>query len=227
MRRFSKHFVSIRSWLCTAFAVLCWPASIAHAGLNGYGVFYPDNSAGGPALDGFVTNDLRLNFTGQLTGVQMVLDLTSGSVFQSIVGTDTPPNPAFFSVLPELEFDTFVGLGAFESSSTDATPGFAGAAVDIGLFSRPLQFDTAGIDVAIFPPGGVVIDSGNLYPVARITLSDDANGTFRFLASAGGDISPVIELPVFDGVIFPEPATAWALCLGAMVLGGFRGTRFT
>ncbi len=160
----------------------------------------------------FVTCDVLVSFTGQLTGVQLLVELTSGSIFQQPVlegGGDRAPSPGFFGVFPAAEFDTFITLGGADRISSDTIPGFAGGAVNLGGQSTR-TFDESLIDVAFFPPGGAQILDQTEYMVARLTLSDDAFGEISVLASANGVVSDpvVIGLEAGLGFCIPEPTTA-------------------
>ncbi len=183
-----------------AAAATLTSASGTTAQITGVDVF----SVPQDVVPGFVVNDILLSFDGQLTGVQLLVQLTSGTIYQDSFGADTAPNPAFFGLVPSLQYDSFITLGAFNSADADAVPGIAGGAVGIGG-ANAYTFDDSLIDIAYFPPGGTVIADETLYPVATITLSDDANGTMTVYGSAGGQLGPVTTRPFVDGSFLAPP----------------------
>jgi hypothetical protein len=130
-----------------------------------------DNS---DALTGYVTRDIVLTTDTDWLSSQLVVTLTSGTLYQDAAGGIGSPNPALFALAPSLEFDTYVSNGVVGQSvavisAADLAPG------------APVQCDANGIALGWFSV--MSNDIGSL-PLARITLSDDAVGTFHFLASA-------------------------------------------
>ena len=194
---------------------------------------YVDNPSS--TLAGYVVNDLKITFTGQVTTQELLITLTSGSIYQDAVGSDTPPSSAPISVVPSVAFDSFVTLGSLVASAT--TPSIAGGAVDIGGGVAKV-FGTSAANIAWFPSGGTVITGMSDWPVARLTLSDTAEGTWRFLSTTStgngyiSAITPTIAGPnvSFSGgshgtihggaMSVPEPSSA-ALVLIAFILSGF------
>ena len=95
-----------------AVAVLFAFSASANAQVTASKSIQVDNSAGGTALDGFVTNDIQVSFNGQWTGSQLIIELTEGSIYQDGFGGTVPPNnQAFFGLVPSAEFDTIVSSG--------------------------------------------------------------------------------------------------------------------
>lgn len=162
-------------------------------------------------LSGYRTWDIYTSFTGQLTGIQMLTDLTSGSIYQHVNGGTTAPPSGFFGFVPPLEYDSFVTLGGLTAETDDASPGIAGGAVNLGGASSA-TFSTSMIDITHFPPGGTVISNRTDYVVARITFSDDARGTLK-VGVWDADNQPLIQ--TFN---VPEPASLGLLGLGALPL---------
>ncbi len=201
-------------------------AGVASAQISGYSTVQANNTAGGEALAGFVTNDILVDFTGQLSGIQLLTDLQAGTIYQTPVfegGGDTAPNDLFFQVFPSLEFDTFYTLGGPTTATADVTPGLAGGAVSIGGASSS-TFSDSLIDVAFFPPGGVQILDQTGYYIARITLSDDTNGELTVFGSTGsvGDL-PAQSIPIVNGVIgslVPPPVLVGDFDGSGVVSGG-------
>ena len=171
-----------------------------------------DNS-GEAALDGFVTQDVAIDFDGQWTGSQLLITLDTGSIYQDAAGGVTPPTDFIVDLVSSSAYDTFVTAGGLTVESSEAVSAGAGA-VDLGG-PATAQFDAAGINQAWNPPGGTVIVDQTGFLTARVSLSDDAIGTWALLASAGGEIS-TYEGPVEGGAMVPEPATMSLLALGGL-----------
>lgn len=185
-----------------------------------------DNTGGGPALDGFVTTQIRQNFTGQWTGAQLLLELTTGEIFRAEFGdrNGAAPSPLFFDAFPELEFDTYVG----NIAGTGGNPG-AGA-VDLGSEPRA-RFPSSTVSApttlsqAWSPAGGVNIVDQTDHTLAQLTLSNDVNGSWSLLTSVDGQITSrngqlingFFNLGGHTDCDIPEPS---ALALfGLMVMG--------
>ena len=141
-----------------------------------------DNSA---ELTGYVTQDLVLNTTTDWLSAQLRVTLQEpGGVYQDAVGNTNPqsPNPAFLPLRPVLAFDTYVSNGVLgESVSTTG-------AVDLG---GPLTavFDEDGISIAWWTSDH---DDIGLLDLARLTLANDATGTWSFLATADPAEGPMV-----------------------------------
>jgi len=193
----------------TPVLVLTLFASVATAGVVSIGTQQTSVPDGLIASgDGYISNDILINFNGVLEGQQIILQLDSGSIYQDDNGQPDggPPNGGFFSLAPSLRYDTFVSIGGLSSQDSEGVL-IVGAAVNLEPGVREGQIDTAGIDLTWAPSTGVSVDGGDNYPIARITLSPAAQGTlFYFGATAGGDTIS-LQRAVIDGVIVPEPAS--------------------
>jgi hypothetical protein len=131
-----------------------------------------------------ITNDILIDFTGNLRGQQLVLELTQGSVYQQqVFGTNTAPGSALFAGFPETQYDTFITIGGMTSSTSQPVL-VIGGAVDLQPGSA-FKFDTQGLNVAWAPGTGIDVPSGTDYPTARITLSNDAQGVLHYFGSTG------------------------------------------
>ena len=136
------------------------------------------------------------------TGAVLRGDLTSGTAYQNVSGGDSAPSSAFIGFVPELEFDTYVGI------IDDSTAGIAGGAGDLG--GGPLSLDEPQISVTWFNTR--TNDTGPIQ-IGNITLSDDAAGTWELIVSfAGGQVrsSGIFEVP--------EPATLSLMGLGGLAV---------
>ena len=143
-----------------------------------------DNAA---ELTGYVTQDLVLSTPTDWLSAQLRVTLSEpGGVYQDAVGNTNPqsPNPAWLPLRPVLAFDTYVGNGVLgESVSTTG-------AVDLG---GPLTavFDEDGISIAWWTSDH---DDIGLLDLARLTLANDATGTWSFLATAQPAEGPMVML---------------------------------
>lgn len=186
-----------------AFAVVLSTIAtgLAQAGIIGTPkVTYP-TVQGSPA--GYTVNDIRIDFTGQLFGQQMVVELTSGSIYQDGFGGETPPGAALIPVFPSLAADSFVTIGGFNSATTSSVL-VIGGSTELGK-NGPRKFDTQGVNIAWAPAPGVVINGGDDFPIARLTFSNDADGWIYLFSNAGG-VGAVSQSTIRGGAIgFPDP----------------------
>ncbi len=158
-----------------------------------------DNTA---ALTGFTTSDLEVTTTSDWTGAVLLLTLTQGTIYQEPEGfglngsTLGPPNPAGFGAFPSSEFDTSIG-GDVNS------PSIAGAAGDVG--GDTPQFDTSELDISWY--NNVTNDIGT-FDIARITLSDDAVGTWSMKLTAAGSTTTTESGSITAGAFLPATPPA-------------------
>lgn len=160
-----------------------------------------DNAAGGAPLNGYITNDIKITFDGQYTGSQALSSLTGDGtlLYQDAAGNAAPPSAFFVGLVPSIAFDTFAAQGSALSGGTNGEPSLGGGAVDLGG-APGATFTNALINQAWNPAGGVTIADQSDFLIGRFSLAATANGTMKFLASAGG--TPVsIEANVLNGCI--------------------------
>jgi hypothetical protein len=186
----------------------------------------PTTVPGGPP--GFVTFDLLVDSSQGVTGAEVLLTLSRGSIYQNAVGGVTPP-PTLAIVgsdvddvpaSPRLAADTFVAFGGFtaEASLPVALVGrslaFPGS-IQSTDSSPPLAFSSSKLDIAYIPQSRsrspLVVDD---YPIARITLANDAIGRLdvRVISNGGppGDVRTTFAIAI------PEPGTALLLVAGVV-----------
>ena len=133
-----------------------------------------DNSA---VLTGYVTQDITVHTTTDWLSAQLRVTLDApGGIYQDALGSGHPqsPDPAFFDAFPSLEFDTYVSNGVLGEPVTTL------GAVDLGCSPAP-TCDADAVCIAWFTPHADVIDA---LALSRITLAEDAAGTWSFLASS-------------------------------------------
>jgi hypothetical protein len=193
------------------FAVTLLAAN-ANAGVVSVGCTTSDANV---ACAGCVALDITINFDGNLRGQQLWINLTSGSIYNTpAVGGETAPAQAFVGIIPELAFDSFVTIGGLTSGSSEDVI-VVGGAVDIPGAPSTKTFAGNTVSIAWAPGTGVNVPRGTNYPVARITLSPDANGDLWFFSSTSGGDPPVLTRRSLIGgiVCIPEP--------DSMALAGF------
>jgi len=152
-----------------------------------------DNSA---VLTGYVSQDIVVDTDTDWLSAQMVVTLTAGTIYQDASGGNTSPNPAMFATVPTLAFDSYVSNGVVGESVNTLS------AADLNP-SAPLQFDDSGISIGWFT---MVDDDIGTLPLARVTLSDDAEGTWRFKATASPAGTKQVDMSgtISNGVMTPD-----------------------
>ena len=167
-----------------------------------------DNTGGGSALNGFATHSLQIDFEFEFSGAQLLLHLDSGRIYRDEPGNPngSAPDPALFPSTPSLEFDSYFGNGVLFNSV-----GVSGGAVDLGgdpFASWPATTTAAPVSLnQAWGPSGSGILGGLDYETFRLTLSQDAGGSFTFLAVANGEIFRSGGVIRGGVVIVPEPTT--------------------
>ncbi len=103
--------------------------------------------------------DVMVATDADWTNCRLETNLTAGSLYQSALGNDVEPNPAIVAAFPDLEWDTYAAVpGGY--------PRLAGFAGEMVMDAD--AFVASWFDSAETGPG--------TYRVARLTLSDDAEG---------------------------------------------------
>ncbi len=170
-----------------------------------------------------VANVFAIDFSGQYTGSQLLVNLTSGSIINETLfgaSVDTPPSAGALGFVPALAFDTYVANGALTSDGAGHVNGLnvGGGAVNLGGVGTPVFNDALAISQAWNPAAGVFVLDRTNFVTAQLGLTSDANGTIRYLASANQQISIFDEFEIVNGVVVPEPATAALLGLGGLAM---------
>ncbi|MBN2269798.1 MAG: PEP-CTERM sorting domain-containing protein [Sedimentisphaerales bacterium] len=189
--------------------ILAAVASVAPAAIS-MSIAETDNSAVLGA--GYVTNDILVTTDVDWSQSQVLVTLTAGSVYQTPTFGAKNPQPAWWGAVPALQYDSWVTDGSLGTCS------YAGAAGNLGGDTE--QWDTTHLDLCWFntASGNTGTDLLN----ARITLSDDAQGTWAYCVwDAGDETIDLIYMDndvykVVDGHMIPEPATMAMLMLGGL-----------
>lgn len=181
--------------------------------------------------------DIFVDFTGQLGGQQLFLQLDSGSVYNTPgFGGDTAPNKGFVGLVPELADDTFVTMGGRTLSESTGVL-VVGGAVNIGGAPAGLNLGVPNdqlISVAWAPAAGVTIEDQSRFLIAQVALTDDATGVvFLFSSTLDGPGPLEVAGTVSDGRFgpltpdpddcIPEPTSLAMLVIAG---AGWRRTRF-
>jgi hypothetical protein len=187
---FRAHLVrcfSRLAFLFSAFGLLIGPGVLIGSGVFAQEFVRPvnplslelvqtDNSSGGAALNGFITNDLLLDTEDQILSFQMRLELEQGWIFQDSFGGNTAPAEGLAELgFLSLAFDTFVAVGAETAGGPYGTPGIAGGAVDFGS-SPQVEFDDDTLSITWYGTPGMPMYGFEDYLLSRISMSEDAIG---------------------------------------------------
>jgi hypothetical protein len=207
----------------TLFATLVLVAGSAMAQVTAINV-----TQGTSVVPNVLVNDISVDFTGQVTGFQMLLTLTSGSIYQNtsaLIGAGTtPPVQALEAVDGTIATDTYTAFGGPYAGNNAGNYGLGGGAVNLGG-APAAQFDTTAINQGWNPAGGVTVVDRTNFLAARVALSNDATGNITFAGFAGGQdptAAQRLNVPIVNGVIgggavIPEPST---IVLVGMALAG-------
>lgn len=147
--------------------------------------------------------DLLIDFTGELRGQQLFVELTAGELLYHPFGIGSPPNELFFDAAPGLPYDTFVGMGG-PTLQTSSPILQLGGAVNVPGAPASYTVDPTVLSVAWAPAPGVAISDQNDYFVGRLTFSDDAQGQLFYFGSTFGDGGGFLSQSVISGDPVPE-----------------------
>jgi hypothetical protein len=189
----------------------------ASAGVNAFKSVQIDSSAGGVDLDGFVVNQISIDFSGQWTVAQAyVLPSDAESIYQHANGGTSPPNAALVEGIPALAFDTFVAVGSPNSDGPWGDP-----VIDPGncfICAEPAVWDASKLNVVWGPAGDRTVSDHSGFLIMQLTLGNDVNGTAMFFASADGSLSRA-QAVISQGVLsfVPEPASGLLFGLALVI----------
>ncbi len=187
-----------------SIALLLVVTASANAAVNTYFTEQTIQNIGGTT---YRVWDMMTDVDSDWTNARLDLILTSGTLYQDSFGSDVEPQPAFFPMVPTLEWDTYLQV-----------PGGFPAAV--GLAGDPPYMSDTSITASWFDS---VVGTAGVYKIARITLSTDARGTITgkvYDVDHAGEGVPIPCMWIEYGTIciIPEPATLALLAIGGVVL---------
>ncbi|MEM1444415.1 MAG: hypothetical protein AAGF84_00010 [Planctomycetota bacterium] len=170
-----------------------------------------------------VSNVIAVDFVGQYTGSQILLELTEGQILQELAfgsPVDVAPGSGLAAAAGGLQFDTYFAQGDLFNDGRNAqgSPNLGGGAVNIrSTDAAPIRNDPKIISQA-FNPCLAILNRTD-FIIAQIALSSDARGRFQFFSSVNDFVPAVDQIPVYEiyGGVILVPETAVALFLG---LGG-------
>ncbi len=223
----------------TSLLTLIVAASIcplAHAQVTDFRVAVtPDQLHDGTEV---VVNVMEIDFLGQYTGSQILVELDSGSVYNHIdflgrPNNFVPPPPSPLELLPssfyDIYLDTFLAQGSLrQSDNIGGEPAFGGGAVNLDPTKVSAVWnDPVKISQAYNPAAGQSILDQTQFVVAQLSFTPDAQGTFAYFASAnseffftreGNTIGGADQYRIVNGRIVPEPAALAVLLPGVALL---------
>jgi len=164
-----------------------------------------------PNGSGNVVNQLLVDFDNQLGTCQLRLVLSAGSV----IGTGLADNPVTPNP-PIVASDnvSFIGFGGDTFTSTFTRALTPGASSGLGGPGGAFVFNDNTLDIAWAPSPPVPVEGQN-FLVAQIVLSPDAQGEWNVEFTSGdGNNFLMRGLPIFGGVLIPEPSTIGLALLG-------------
>jgi len=166
-----------------------------------------DNSAN-PVLNGFRTYDLIISTTHQWTTSAIYLELDQGSVYQDAFGAGFgAPSQQILDALEQS--GTPNGL-AFDTYYAPPDLGQGNPATDVGGTPNVFVPDTEGISRSWGTPQSAFdqagLSSSGTQRAARITISDDATGTWSFGATeVGSPQAKFLNNPITAGTMSLTP----------------------
>ena len=140
------------------------------------------DQSGVPA--GYTTYEFYATTETNLAAFEMILQASEpGSIYQHAFGNGyVEPNPALIAVAPELEFDTYVTLGAWPYPSPTNV---VGPAVDIDE-NAVLSFDDTTLNITWAISDGSYLSGPGTFLIARVTLANDASATWTLRGQQTG-----------------------------------------
>ncbi len=172
--------------LCTPIASLVLLASATHASA---GVWF-QNIIDPYVPTGYLAFEIVWTGDNDWTSSAMLLNLYSGSVYnQHPAGSNSAPSSFLISLLPQVEFDTYVGI------INDSTGGIAGGAGDLG--GGALSLDAPQVSVSWYNTDP---DDIGIKRIGMLTLSNDVQGTVSTI-SDGQMSSGVVDSGLLGAMV--------------------------
>ena len=163
---------------------------------------------------GFISSQLVIDASTDWLAANLILDLTSGSIYQdAFLSGFGPPSAAIVNALPSTRFDTYV---TGSTGLAGGAPSSAGGAIDLG--GNPISaFDTDNINLNWFTTS--TTDLGQ-FTIGRFTLSDNAVGTFSLRLDSQQQTGPFyLTGTIENGQFVAVPEVSGILMMGLAVAG--------
>jgi hypothetical protein len=176
-----------------------------------------------PNLNGAISVSLMVTLSGgsqyNVSGLNINQSTFGGAPFTvyntpgAQFGSDNAPNPAFFAIFPQVEYDTYVTTTNGAAGSSAAIPGtYSGA-------PGPAVFGPDRVDVA----WGATPNTGSngTFEIARVTLKGPfIPGSTPVSGEVRDSLNPntAVPVPAFPFAI-PEPTTLGLAALGLGLMG--------
>ena len=160
-------------------------------------------------IPGTVANALIADGEGDdWTGAVLKIDLTSGSIYNDPTADSLQTQGTFWGFLPELQWDSAVGI-AFDGST-----GIAGGAGDLG--GGPHRLGGTGVDAASITWFNTSTNDTSAVQIANVTMTNDAFGTWQLITSFAN--GPIRSGGIIINGRIPEPATLSLMGLGGLAV---------
>lgn len=190
-------------WTLGILAILAM-ATVANAAISGTWAESTQAVVNGEPPAGYVVNDLLVTSDVDWTNSRLVVELTSGDIYQAPSFDSDFGQVGFWGLVAGLQWDTAVG-----------SPGLGAAAQAV---SAGDAITTSGIAFSWFDS----VDTGAPTDaiIARVTASADAAGTWSVLLFDADSVGVPTEIsgPIVEGAFIPEPMTLSLLGLGGLAL---------
>lgn len=180
--------------------------------------FDPSYAFGTLFPDEFIVGDLYIDFEGQYTGSQVLINLTSGSIVNLSNGLASDDIDVLNPPSTLLYADTAF-LNGGDRVSTGAGPySLGGGAVNIGGESIA-NITATSIDQAWNPSAGNEIFDQTGFLTLRVAFTPDATGSIIYMASANNQITVLDELSIpLPFPLVPEPVLSIMVLVGSVLL---------
>ena len=199
--------VTVANWASASYTVMGWQSGDSPGPYTVEGTIEADpqditmhmeeaaDQTGVPA--GYTTYEFYATTDTNLAAFEMILEASKeGGIYQHAGGNGYyEPNPFLVASYPELEFDTYVTMGAWPYPSPVNA---IGGAVDI-LPGSVLTFDDTTLNITWAISSGSYLSGPGTFLIARVTLANDSAASWILRGQQTGDEFPAV---LISGDIF-------------------------